>query len=250
MEKTFLANQVAIVTGGSRGLGRAIAIELAVRGASVVVNYRSNEAAAAETVAAIRANSGVALSLKADISDEKQVKSLVASVIERFGRIDILICNAGLIRDRLVAAMTLEEWDLVMQTNLRGAFLCIRETVPHMMRQRSGSIVNLGSISGESGGRGQSNYAVSKAGIAALTRSLAIELAPKGIRVNAVAPGLIETDMTEPIRGRMGDRLLAEIPLGRYGEPADVARAVGFLASPEAAYITGAVLPVSGGLGL
>jgi 3-oxoacyl-[acyl-carrier protein] reductase len=245
-----LAGQVAIVTGASRGLGRAIALELALRGASVVVNYRTNESEAGEVVEEIRNLSCEALAIQADVTREDQVRKMVASAIGNFERIDILVCCAGVIRDGLAATTTFDDWELVIRTNLTGAFLCIRETLPHMIRRRSGSIVNMSSVNASSGGQGQGNYAASKAGVEALTRSLAIELGPRGIRVNAVAPGLIVTGMSGPIRARMGDQLLNRIPLRRYGQPADVARAVAFLASPEADYITGAVLPISGGLGI
>ncbi len=250
MKKPASAGQVAIVTGGSRGIGRAICKELAARGTTIVFTYRSNESAAKDTAAEVTALSGTASYVRADVMDEAEVKKLVRSVIDQFGRIDILVCNAGVVRDHLVAAMPIGAWDAVIKTNLRGTFLSIRETVPYMMRQKGGSIVNVSSVIAAHAGSGQCNYAASKAGIEALTRSLAIELASKRIRVNAVAPGLIVSDMTAHIRELAGDQLLDKIPLRRYGQAAEVARAVGFLSSADASYITGAVLPVSGGLGL
>lgn len=246
----MLEGQVAIVTGGSRGIGRAISHELASAGASVVVNYKSAQDTAAATVAELTGAQRRAVAFQADVTREADVKRLVASTLESFGRLDILVCNAGIVRDGLVAGMSLTDWETVIETNLRGPFLCIREVVPLMMSQKSGSIVLLSSIAADRGGRGHANYAAAKGGINAMVRSLAVELAPKKIRVNAVSPGVIVTDMTKRIRDVAEDEILRQIPLKRYGQSEEVARAVRFLASNEASYITGEILHVTGGLGL
>jgi len=243
-------DRVAIVTGGSRGIGRAVACQLAAEGARVVVNYRQAAAEAEEVVAAIRGAGGEACAVQADVADEAAVRQLVRVAARQFGRIDVLVANAGVVRDQLIGIMTLDQWETVMQTNLRGPFLCIREVLPFMMRQQSGSIVCLSSVAANRAGRGHGNYVAAKGGVNALVRSLAVELAPKRVRVNAVAPGVILTEMTQRVRTLAGDEILGEIPLKRFGEPADVARAVCFLASDEASYITGEVLHVTGGFGL
>ncbi|HBY92935.1 MAG: SDR family oxidoreductase [Ardenticatenaceae bacterium] len=245
-----LKGRTAVVTGGSRGIGRAIALEMAREGASVVVNYRSRREAAEEVVSEITGPGGRAFAFQADVTDETAVRRLVSAAIRQLGRIDILVTNAGVARDQLLAAMTLDQWEEVIKTHLRGTFLCIRETVPHMMVQKSGSIVTLSSIAADHAGRGHCNYVAAKGGINAMTRSLAVELAPKGIRVNAVSPGVILTDMTRRVRDLAESEILAQIPLHRFGEPHEVARAVCFLASDEASYITGEVLHVTGGFGL
>ena len=247
---SLLAGQFAVVTGASRGIGRAIALELAREGAGVIVNYRSNREQAEEVAASIRAGGGRAETFQADVSSEPEVKALVQFSIRIFGRLDILICNAGIIRDQLLGAMRLEEWESVMQVNLRGVFLSIRETIPYMLSQRSGCIVLLSSIAAERGGRGHANYVASKGAINSLTKSMAVELAPRNIRVNAVAPGIIVTELTSRIRNYSPDDLKKQIPLARLGEPEDVARAVRFLASADASYITGQVLSVTGGFGV
>jgi 3-oxoacyl-[acyl-carrier protein] reductase len=245
-----LKDQVALVTGASRGIGRAVALELASEGASVVVNYQSQRDAAEEVVCAITRQGGQAFAFQADVTREADVRNLVSFTLRQLGGLDLLVTNAGVVRDQLAASMTLEQWETVIQTNLLGVFLCIRAVLPHMMAKRSGSIIAISSIAAERGGRGHVNYAAAKGGINALTRSLAVELAPRGIRVNAVAPGVILTDMSKRIRNLATDEILAQIPLRRFGEPIDVARAVRFLASEEASYITGEVLHVSGGMGL
>jgi 3-oxoacyl-[acyl-carrier protein] reductase len=245
-----LDGQVALVTGGSRGIGRAICIELAGHGASVIVNYRANAAEAETVVGAIRESDGKAEAFAADVASEADIRALLAFSIRTYGHLDILICNAGIIRDQLLGAMKADDWDDVMRTNVRGVFLPIREALPHMMSQRSGSIVALSSIAAERGGRGHANYVASKGAINAMTKSLAVELAPRGIRVNAVAPGIITTDMTARIRAFADAEIQAQIPLRRLGNPEEVARAVRFLASPEASYITGQVLHVTGGFGV
>jgi 3-oxoacyl-[acyl-carrier protein] reductase len=247
---SLLEGQVAVITGSSRGIGAAIATLFAAEGATVVVNYRSDGAAASKVVETIAAARGVAIALQADVAEEEDVHRLIATVLQRYGRLDSLVCNAGIVRDNLAAAMPVKEFDEVLRVNLRGPFLAIREAIPSMLRARAGSIVNLSSVHGDSGGRGQCNYAASKSGLQALTRSLALELAPRNIRVNAIAPGLIETDMTRSIRQLSPEDLSYGIPMRRYGQPIDVANAAAFLCSSRASYITGAVLHVAGGLGL
>jgi 3-oxoacyl-[acyl-carrier protein] reductase len=245
-----LQGLVALVTGASRGIGRAIALEFANEGASVVANYVHQREQAEEVVHEIGERGAEALAIQADVTVEAEVRKMVRAVLRKFGRIDILVPNAGVTRDQLVATMQLDEWETVIQTNLRGPFLCIREVVPQMMSQKSGCIVNISSIAADRAGRGHANYVAAKGGINAMTRSLAIELAHKGIRVNAVSPGVILTDMSERVRSMAGDDILKQIPLGRFGDPYDVARAVTFLASAEADYITGEILYVTGGFGL
>jgi len=245
-----LEGQFALVTGASRGIGREIALELARAGAGVVVNCRSRMAEAESVVEEIRAAGGQAEAFAADASSEGDVRSMVQFALRRFQKIDVLVCNAGVVRDSLTGAMKLEDWETVIATNLRGVFLSIREVLPSMMHQRSGAIIALSSIAAERGGRGHANYAASKGGINAMTRSLAVELAPRGIRVNAVAPGIILTEMTNRIRSFADQELKTSIPMGRYGRPEEVATAVRFLASAEASYITGQVLHVTGGFGV
>jgi len=244
-----LAGQSALVTGASRGIGRAIAVELARDGASVVVNYRSSGAEAEDTVREIRESGGQAEAFAADVSSEPDVRRLVDFAVGRSGRIDILVCNAGVVRDQLLGAMTLADWQAVIDVNLKGVFLSIREVLPHMMAQRSGSIVMLSSIAAERGGRGHANYVASKGGVNAMMLSLAVELAPRNIRVNAVAPGVILTEMTSRIRTFADEEIKRQIPLKRFGEAREVARAVCFLASADASYVTGEILHVTGGLG-
>jgi 3-oxoacyl-[acyl-carrier protein] reductase len=246
----ILDGQTALVTGGSRGIGRAICVELAREGASVVVNYRARAEEAAATAEEIRNAGGTAEVCAADVADEAQSRALAAFAIRTYGRLDILVCNAGIVRDQLLGAMKVDEWDDVMRTNVRGVFLPIREALPRMMSQRSGSIVLLSSVAADRGGRGHANYVASKGAINAMTKSLAIELAPRGIRVNAVAPGIIETEMTHRIRTFGEAEISGQIPLKRYGKPEDVARAVRFLASPDASYITGQIVGVTGGFGV
>lgn len=246
----ILEGQVAIVTGASRGIGKAAAIELAAAGAPVVVNYRSRSEDAAQVVETIRQNGGCAEACAGDVSSEADVRELVRFALKRFGGVDILVSNAGVTRDLLLGSMKLEDWDGVMGVNVRGAFLTVREVLPHMMSKRSGCIILISSIAAERGGRGHANYAASKGAINAMTKSLAVEFAPRNIRVNAVAPGIILTDMTTRIRNFAEDEIKTLIPLKRMGEAVEVARAIRFLASPDASYITGEVLHVTGGFGL
>jgi 3-oxoacyl-[acyl-carrier protein] reductase len=248
--QALLAGEVAVVTGASRGIGRAVALELARAGAAVVVAYRSSRAAAEATAAAITAAGGTAEVFAANVVEESEVQALIDFAVRQLGRLDVLVTSAGVVRDQLAAAMSLDEWDVVLDTNLRGTFLPIRAAVRPMMAQKKGAIVALSSIAALRGSRGHCNYAAAKGGINALVLSLAVELAPKRIRVNAVAPGVIATDMTKRIIDFASDEILPQIPLRRFGEPQEVARAVRFLASSDASYITGEILRVTGGLGV
>jgi 3-oxoacyl-[acyl-carrier protein] reductase len=245
-----LSGMIALVTGASRGIGAAVARHMASEGATVVVNYRRSEAQALKLVEEIEASGGSAMACRADVTSQPEMRKMVETVRERFDRIDVLVCNAGIIRDGLTVGMSMEDWSQVVEVNLTGAFIAIREVLAEMVARRSGSIVCMASVHAESGGNGHCNYAASKAGLLALTRSLAIEVAPRGIRVNAVSPGLILTEMTQQICDAAGPELLRQIPMRRFGEPLEVARAVTFLASADASYITGTTLWVSGGLGL
>jgi len=245
-----LDGQVAIVTGAGRGIGRACAEALAAEGAKVCVAYGHNAAAADEVVAAITAAAGEAFPHACDVSDPAAPAALLEAVLARWGRIDTLVNNAGVIRDNLLLAMSDEEWDTVISVNLSGTARMSRAVLRPMLRARSGCIINLSSIAATRPGRGQANYAASKGGIEAMTRALASEMGRKNIRVNAVAPGVIVTDMTEAIRGHAEAEIKKEVALRRLGEVGDVAAVVTFLASPAASYITGAVIPVDGGFRL
>ena len=239
---------VALVTGGSRGIGRAICLELARQGAAVAVNYAGNEQAAQETVEACRALGVQAEAFQADVSDPAACEELINRVKERFGRLDILVNNAGIVKDGLLMAMKEEDFSKVVDVNLKGTFHCIRHAARQMIRQRSGRIVNMASVVGIQGNAGQANYAASKAGIIGLTKAAARELAGRGITVNAVAPGFIETDMTDAMTESAKEAVQKQIPLGRCGNTKDVAELVTFLASDKAAYITGQVISVDGGM--
>jgi 3-oxoacyl-[acyl-carrier protein] reductase len=245
--KVDLSGQVALVTGASQGLGQAMASELAANGATVMCVAR-NAQKLAETVAAIEAAGGKAEAISCDVKDGAKVDQLVDSVIEKWGRLDILINNAGITRDTLLPRMSDAEWDDVMETNLRGTFLFSRAASRIMLRARYGRIINISSVSGLIGNAGQTNYSASKAGLIGLTRSLSRELAKRNVTVNAVAPGFIESDMTRTLGDALLEEVKKHIPARRLGKPAEVAAAVLFLSSPAAAYITGCVLTVDGGM--
>jgi 3-oxoacyl-[acyl-carrier protein] reductase len=242
----LLAGQVAIVTGASRGIGRAIALQLAQVGARVVVNYASSSGAADELVSQIASTGGEAISVKADVSQSDEIDALFSTVMDKWGRVDILVNNAGITRDALLLRMKLEDWQATIDTNLTGVFLCTRVASKIMLKQKSGRIINIASVAGQIGNPGQANYSAAKAGVIGFTKTVAKELASRGITVNAVAPGFIATDMTNDLKV---EGILQFIPLGRYGQPEDIAGMVKFLAAdPAAAYITGQTFNVDGGM--
>lgn len=242
-----LKEKVALVTGASRGLGKAIAVRLAEEGAQVVVNYAKNAEKAEEVVKTIQSAGGTALAMQADVACLEEVEKMVDTIYEKFGRIDILVNNAGVNRDGLLISMEQEDWDTVISTNLGGLFNCTKAVAKYMMVQKSGRIINISSIAGERGGRGQSNYAASKGGVNAFTRSVAMELALKRITVNAVAPGVVETEMSSTVIRRAKDHILNSIALKRLGHPEELAKVVAFLASDDSSYITGEIIRVDGG---
>ena len=244
-----LSGKTAIVTGGSRGIGRAICLELAHRGANVVFSYAGNKAAADETVALLEEAGATARAVQGDVTSADAAKELVDAAKE-LGGVDILVNNAGITRDKLAARMSEEDFDAVIATNLKGAFLMTKAVLRPMMRAKSGAIVNMASVVGIMGNAGQANYAASKAGLIGMTKSVAREVASIGIRVNAVAPGFIETDMTAAMPEAAQQAMCSAIPAARPGKPEDVARAVAFLVSDDAAYITGQVLAVDGGMAM
>jgi 3-oxoacyl-[acyl-carrier protein] reductase len=243
-----LADRVAVVTGAGRGIGRAIALELARRGAAVVVNYHRSADAAGDVVRQITEAGGRAVAIQADVSVLDQAAALIKAATETYGKIDILVNNAGTTRDTLIMRMSEEDWDTVINTNLKSAWNCCKAVFRPMMKNRYGRIVNIASVSGIAGQEGQTNYSASKAGLIGLTKALARESASRNITVNAVAPGYVPTDLTSHLPEELLNRLKAAIPLGRWGTAEDVAYAVAFLASDEAGYITGQVLSVDGGL--
>lgn len=246
----MLKDKIAVITGASRGIGRAIAIELAMQGAIVIINYNGSKEKAEEVKAEIESNGGRAQTYQCDVSDFTECEKFFKKVITQFGKIDILINNAGITRDGLIARMTEEDFDQVLNTNLKGTFNCIRFVSRQMMKQRGGRIVNMSSVSGVLGNAGQANYAASKAGVIGLTKATARELAPRNITVNAIAPGFIETDMTEALPEAAKEASVAQIPLGHFGKPEDIANAVAFLVSEKGGYITGQIIHVDGGMAI
>jgi len=243
-----LAGKVAVVTGGSRGIGRAICLDLAEKGARVVINYVSRSEAAEETKKQIEATGGECRLVKFDVASTSEVQEAFKQITSECGRIDILVCNAGITRDGLLATMKEEAWDEVMAVNLKGAFNCIKAGCRPMMKQRWGRIIIITSVVGFAGNAGQVNYSAAKAGLVGLTRSAARELASRGITVNCVAPGYIDTDMTSELPDAVKEKILSEIPLGILGEPKDISGAVTYLASDDARYITGQAIHVNGGM--
>ncbi len=244
------ADKIAVVTGASRGIGRGIALELAGRGATVIINYNNSAQAAEDLAAQITENSGKAIIVQADVGTEDGATTLINAAIQQYGQIDVLVNNAGITRDNVIMMMKAEDFDTVLQTNLRSAWLCSKAAVRSMMRKRYGRVINVTSVSGIMGQAGQSNYSASKAGLIGLTKSLAREVGVRGITVNAVAPGFVETDLTATLTDEQRDSSKAFIPLGRWGTTQEIAQAVAFLASDAAGYITGQVLSVDGGLAM
>lgn len=244
----MLQSKVALVTGASRGIGREIALTLARQGATVVVNYQGSKEKADEVVKMIKANGGNAESVCCNVADFTLCGEMIQNIIEKYGRLDILVNNAGITRDGLLMKMSEEDFSTVIDVNLKGAFHTIRHASRYFLKQRSGSIINISSVSGVSGNAGQANYSAAKAGIIGLTKSVAKELGSRGIRVNAIAPGFIETDMTDAMPESAKEAIKSQITLGRIGTPADIAGVAAFLASDAASYITGQVISVDGGM--
>jgi len=242
-----LKDKIALVTGASQGIGRATSLALAEAGAKVAVAARSADKLAS-LVAEIAARGGEALAVPMDVANADQVKAGFQQVLAKFGRLDILVNNAAITRDTLALRMKLDDWEAVLRTNLTGAHLCIQQALGPMLKQRSGRIINLSSVVAETGNAGQANYVASKAGLIGLTRAMAVEVASRNITVNAVAPGFIETPMTDPLPAELKEKMKSLIPLGRFGKDREIAAAIVFLASDEAAYITGQVLDVNGGM--
>lgn len=240
--------KVALVTGASRGLGRAVALRLARDGVRVAVNYRSRDEEASQVVDEIVKNGGTALPWKTDITDAQQVRSMIKSIVQEWGRLDILVNNAGIVRDNLLLRMPDDAWDEVLNTNLRGAYLCTKYALRPMMDAGWGRIINIASLAGVIGSAGQANYSAAKGGLIAFTRSVAREAGPKGITANAIAPGFIITDMTDNLPPEMREMVMGRIPLGRFGKPEDVAELAAFLAGEPAGYITAQVISVDGGI--
>ncbi len=249
-EYLALREKVAVVTGGSRGIGRAIALELAQRGAKVVVNYHKSPHAAESVVSEIQASGGQAAAFQADVADPAAAQNLIKFAIETFGDLHILVNNAGITRDKLIMMITEEDWDAVLETNLKSTFICSKAAVKHMIRKRYGRIINIASVAGQMGNPGQTNYSASKAGQIGFTKALAREVAGRNITVNAVAPGFVDTEILLAMPPETLEAALKLVPLGRKGQPEEIAYAVAFLASDQAAYITGQVLGVDGGMAM
>ena len=244
-----LTGRAALVTGSSRGIGREIALQLARQGARIGINYLQNEDAAKEVQETIRSYEGQAVLLQGDISVPEQAERVVDTAHEAFGRLDVLVNNAGFNRDTLLLRMSVDDWDEVMATNLRAVFLCTKAALRHMLRQRWGRIINIGSVSGIAGNAGQANYAAAKAGLIGFTKAVAREMGSRGITANVVAPGLVKTELTEAVHQQIVDLAMQRIFVGRLGTPQDIAACVAFVASEESSYMTGQLLVVDGGLG-
>ena len=244
----LLEGKTALVTGASRGIGRAIALRLAQEGAAVAINYAGNTAAAEEVKSMIEAAGGKAIIVQADVSNGEAVDEMVKTVVDTFGGVDILVNNAGITRDNLLMRMKEEDWDAVLTTNLKGVFNCTKAAVKYMMKQKAGRIVSISSVVGLMGNAGQANYAAAKAGVLGFTKAVAKEVAARGITVNAIAPGFIQTDMTAVLSEKVVEGMLNTIPLHKLGDPEDIAKAVVFLVSDDAKYITGQTLHVDGGM--
>ncbi|HCT5321404.1 TPA: 3-oxoacyl-[acyl-carrier-protein] reductase [Staphylococcus aureus] len=238
----------ALVTGASRGIGRSIALQLAEEGYNVAVNYAGSKEKAEAVVEEIKAKGVDSFAIQANVADADEVKAMIKEVVSQFGSLDVLVNNAGITRDNLLMRMKEQEWDDVIDTNLKGVFNCIQKATPQMLRQRSGAIINLSSVVGVVGNPGQGNYVATKAGVIGLTKSAARELASRGITVNAVAPGFIVSDMTDALSDELKEQMLTQIPLARFGQDTDIANTVAFLASDKAKYITGQTIHVNGGM--
>ncbi|WPA32997.1 3-oxoacyl-[acyl-carrier-protein] reductase [Staphylococcus aureus] len=238
----------ALVTGASRGIGRSIALQLAEEGYNVAVNYAGSKEKAEAVVEEIKAKGVDSFAIQANVADADEVKAMIKEVVSQFGSLDVLVNNAGITRDNLLMRMKEQEWDDVIDTNLKGVFNCIQKATPQMLRQRSGAIINLSSVVGAVGNPGQANYVATKAGVIGLTKSAARELASRGITVNAVAPGFIVSDMADALSDELKEQMLTQIPLARFGQDTDIANTVAFLASDKAKYITGQTIHVNGGM--